>query len=331
MDLLPHDLIGLIFLYLPYPQILHSKPEIILDNNFWLFRAAWETGEDPKNPRFLRFYNVEFKENTYLRRYVRAISRPLNSRSLPVPGDLNAPGSIKFLHLPEIFRHSLQRDRYHLFNYALDYIDPKDNSTGEIILRYGTPEDLEIYLNYHKDYHPDPTALVLFRLLNPKVTGKVKQLTSRFGTDITEYQKAIEGELVSLDAMIVGRILNGTIMEANFSLNNISAIMVKIISMEDHIPLFLFILDKSLPQLRDNFIVDCLGESPSGSNLFSYIIENFIIAPSIKLLDKKINQDFRGLVQILRKLTPEGRKWSLEYLSLPWRNSKIVKDLEYYL
>lgn len=78
MNLLPSDLKSLIYLYIPYPEVLQYYSG---DNStFWLDKAWVETNEDPGD----LFFMVQYPNFNNIKRYIRVLAYPINCNSLRV-------------------------------------------------------------------------------------------------------------------------------------------------------------------------------------------------------------------------------------------------------
>lgn len=142
-QLLPKDLQLETLLYEPYPKVLDKYPNLQGNKEYWLRKAALETGQNWKNPQFVDFYNAKsYEVLTPIFRYLRVLAH----YGIVRPGGFLLPGSSELLQWPEMFRHALKDEalmKYCLENYPNNPGDISLN-IAEILLAEGRIYELTI-------------------------------------------------------------------------------------------------------------------------------------------------------------------------------------------
>lgn len=143
MEHLPPQLKHKPYIYLPYPDVIVQHPQLISDSQFWIEKAAMETGENWEKSSFQKFFKSQNFSD--LHRYIRALAYT----SIAVPGADGYPGSEIILDWEEMVRHAVEGNNDRLFNYCVQNAPPE--SSGEILHYLLSHGKIDHLIKFYKD------------------------------------------------------------------------------------------------------------------------------------------------------------------------------------
>lgn len=338
MNLLPTDLKNLIYLYLPYPEVLNFYNQNNYD--FWAKKAQLTVGE------------IKFK------RAGNAINHYIEVLALY---GLIVPGSELYVCDSEILRYAITHNDYNLAKYIVE----KTNSENQDIRIYMTEDlcktswidllkiletkggvwygslnctnlvlhnTLEQVHNFNKDLGKwkrggDYKDAFLYYI--PVVMGLEPPISNPLELEHLIYLAIVNGQdqlAKELEKKYSG--INNTpyitawiqrnnwnqvekYLHGNFRINTIG----KTLSEEDNLD-FLQRMISVIPQWNIDLLGACLAYSIYGSKIFTWIVDNqfkaYLITP--ELIATKTYLDFAGLNYLLRNVSPKEVKNLLNLL-----------------
>jgi len=93
---------------LPYEQLVKYTEIISKIPDFWLFKAAYDVNEDPKNPLFIEFFN-NYPDRNERQKYIRVLA--YDGKMVPRISEKGWNGTGTIVNVPELCRRGLKNPK----------------------------------------------------------------------------------------------------------------------------------------------------------------------------------------------------------------------------